>query len=144
MRMIHIARTHATLVVLGLGSAMVVAAGCDGGPQDEPSRRAAYELVTVGADNQVKRQMLDAEGNEIAGDFAPQECRPDIPTFFDSCDWPKGFRRYPGTCTIYQAYSVACKKPGGKGGKTELESGPCDGDVSNCNGRIICAAQGCR
>lgn len=150
--------TSSFRLVLALAAFPTIASGCafeveEGGTAQQelselgPTKsKAVYERVRFDESNKMTRQLLDSEGNPVEDDAEADaklaEC-PVVLSFFDTCQWPKGWNRNVDTCVVHSAYSNSCQRwDGGWGGYTYLVN-PCQGDVSNCNGFIVCAAGGC-
>lgn len=142
-------------IVLALAAMLTIASGCaldvedaesgqeslESGPAER--KEAIYEHVTIDESNNVTRQLVDSGGNPVEASAAPLAECPVLPSFFDTCAWPKGFQRNVDTCVVNSAYSSSCQRWDGSWGGYTYLTNPCQGDVSNCNGFIVCASGGC-
>jgi hypothetical protein len=142
-------------LVLALAASLATASGCalevedvepgqeslETGPAE--TKKAVYEQVTIDESNNVTRKLFDSDGNPVDASAAPLAECPVLPSFFDSCAWPKGFHRNVDTCVVDSAYSDSCQRWDGSWGGYTYLTNPCQGDVSNCNGFIVCASGGC-
>jgi hypothetical protein len=130
--------TRHLMAIAALGAALQ--AGCAAAP-DEETGGSLHEVVTFDGEKAIKYQLVDEDGVIQEESASPLSgCQPSWPSFWDTCRDYKEWKRDVYTCAFTRAISYGgCRKRNGTyGGLTYLETGPCYGDVSNCDGRIVC------
>lgn len=135
-------RTHSrdVLAIIAICATSILVAGCDLGTdgewmEEEQVTESQSAIETEDADGNTFETINSDEGNA----FARTPPSPDATaSFWATCLHYKEYVTNLGTGAIVWAYSDGCRRRNGTYGGATSWSGNCFGDVSNCNGQIVC------